>query len=281
MVPPKKDPILSSFRCLKKKKNYHPYPARTPIAIHGGIRAQIKRSQKSRKPWAVKWIDYIERLSMGARLGRGRGYATSGQVFDISISPGLISAKVQGVDPSPYLCTFQCETLNESARKEILSELKNSPLLLSQLLVHNLPDSLERHFQALSCPLIPTIEHCLVPRCSCLDHSEHCKHIAAVLLILCEAIEQDPLLLLRYRGITENDLFGDNSLPKISLSRKPLPVQRPSSFWGFDELPPVICTPSSDKQPPSPLLTRLGTFPFWCGEERFLETLLDCFSRTQ
>jgi len=41
--------------------------------------------------------------------------------------------------------------------------------------------------------------------CSCPDWSKPCKHIAAVLYLLGDALVRDPSLLLRLRGVTLAD----------------------------------------------------------------------------
>jgi len=53
--------------------------------------------------WGVRWIEALERISAdySSRLARGRTYARAGRVHDLSIEPGLVSARVTGSIPQP------------------------------------------------------------------------------------------------------------------------------------------------------------------------------------
>ena len=45
-------------------------------------------------------------------------------------------------------------------------------------------------------------------KCSCLDWSNPCKHIAAAFLILAVEFDKDPFLVFKLRGLALNDLFA-------------------------------------------------------------------------
>lgn len=261
-----------------KKKDFI---IRVPHTIHGGIRAQVKRSQARRKPWAKQWVNYMESLSMGARLGRGRAYAVSGQVFDLEIGAGIVKGYVQGASESPYQCSFEWEVVPKKEREEIIANLRKRPMALAQLLVHNLPESVQLIFRSAGYPLLPNLENLLLPHCDCPDGTHHCKHIAAVLFILGEAIEQNPMLLLQMRGITMEDILGDDPQvqPKVRNKKEQRQKLTPS-FWGDDTDKDFDYGPTPEKETShAPLANRLGTVPFWRGEERFLETLTQCGDR--
>lgn len=269
------------------KKHKHEYVARIPRSVYGGIRAQYGRSRTPRTRWGAKWLEYMESLSMGARLGRGRNYAMSGQVFDLEIMPGLIVARVQGVEKEPYTCRIECETVADGDRDELVRGLKERPMLLAQLLARKLPLSVETLFRKAGCPLLPTLERGLLPHCTCPDPSHYCKHIAAVFFLLAEAIEQDPMLLVEMRGITGDDLFGDQAVQEVaapvSCGQKHRVDDRhrfPPDFWGVASVAKPDYGPAPERgSDPMPLVKRLGPVRFWRGESRFLETLERCGER--
>ena len=62
---------------MSKKKRYS---LRAPLTVRGGIRSQHAHSGPLRVWWSRRWTEVIERFRLGARLGRGRNYAVSGQV---------------------------------------------------------------------------------------------------------------------------------------------------------------------------------------------------------
>ena len=81
---------------------YRYFPPSTPKAAKGGIKAQSKRGAFGASWWAKRWIAVLESFPIGARLDRGRSYARRGQVLDLTIDKGAVSAKVQGSRRTPY-----------------------------------------------------------------------------------------------------------------------------------------------------------------------------------
>lgn len=282
---------------MSKKKKKRPFVARVPIPVRGGIHVQSVRPQASRKWWAKRWLAFMEELRLGARLGRGRNYALAGQVFSLEVTPGSVVAFVQGGSEEAYRCELRFDVMPEKVKEQILSKLCAKPLLLSQLLVHNLPVSVDRMFRAAGYPLVPSAANSFESSCSCPDYANPCKHLAAVLFILTEAFEQDPLRLLALRGITREDLLarfggtenavtddaaeanGKNGGAGEQKRLKKAAVDL-AAFWGseaglkddFGEAPSL-----SGKLP---LVRRLGVVPFWRGDQRFFEAMDQCGERS-
>ena len=91
--------------------DYGSLPRSRPRAAKGGIKAQSKRGTFGESWWAKRWIEVLESFNLGARLGRGRSYARSGQVLAITIEKGVVTAQVQGSRPSPYRVTIKLKVL--------------------------------------------------------------------------------------------------------------------------------------------------------------------------
>src|SRR5437588_11797621 len=68
--------------------------------VEGGIKARAARFGESW--WAAKWLATLESLGSRNRLARGRSYARKGQITDLQVKPGEISATVQGSAEEPY-----------------------------------------------------------------------------------------------------------------------------------------------------------------------------------
>ncbi len=269
------------------KRKKRPFIARVPIPVRGGIHAQSVRPQSSRKWWAKRWLAFMEELKMGARLGRGRSYALSGQVMSVDVAPGICEAAVQGGSSEPYRCELRFDVMPPTAKRLILAKLRARPLLMAQLLVRNLPDAVDLLFRAAGYPLVPTVANSFESSCSCPDYANPCKHIAAVLFLLTEAFEQDPLKLLTLRGITREDLIGA-APPKRSAGGKPECAPRGGGaaqpgtmpFWGA---PPEMAPdfgPAPSGAARAPVIRRLGGIPFWRGEQRFMEAMEQCGERS-
>src|SRR5262245_46199285 len=79
------------------------YPPRSrPRKAAGGIKAQSKRGSFGSTWWGKRWVEVLEGFDIGARLARGRSYARGGQVLNVDIDKGTVTARVQGSEPKPY-----------------------------------------------------------------------------------------------------------------------------------------------------------------------------------
>lgn len=248
-----------------------------------GIRSQKTRSQPTKKWWARRWHDYMEECRMGVRIGRGRQYAMSGNVRSLEISPGLVEARVKGSEDTPYLCRIRCDALGEAGSAAIAAFFRERPMLLAQLLIGNLPEQVETRFRASGVPLVPSSVAPLSVECNCPDNAEFCKHAAAVMFILGELFEQDPLLLLNFRGLRKEAIFGDPPLgaeggAATTPTKAHSVADSGTDFWGSGGIPALeFSTQGCDE----PLPKKLGTLPFWRGECRFVDTLTECIAQAR
>ncbi|MHB8351447.1 MAG: SWIM zinc finger family protein, partial [Thermoplasmata archaeon] len=53
-----------------------------------GLRARSRHGEFSQTWWGRRWIELLEGFGWTERLQRGRRYARSGQVLDLSVRPG-------------------------------------------------------------------------------------------------------------------------------------------------------------------------------------------------
>ena len=96
---------------MSKKK----YPLRIPRAA-AGIRAQESRTGGGRSWWAREWLAAIERMELGARLGRGKNYALSGQITAMQRAGPHVVATVVGSRADPYTVTIDFREPDAAAR---------------------------------------------------------------------------------------------------------------------------------------------------------------------
>lgn len=172
------------------------YPPRTPRTAHG-FRAQELRSVPRGAWWVRQWLNAIDAMRLGARAGRGRVYAERGQVTGLSISGSHVDAVVAGGRSDPYsvkidFATFPPDGGGLTARLGMMS--------VARILAGEMPTTVDEQFSIAGISPYPTLG---VDRfwCSCPDWSKPCKHIAAVLYLLGDALTRDPSLLLRLRGV--------------------------------------------------------------------------------
>ncbi len=275
---------------MSKKKKHTP---RVPLTLIGGIRAQMVRGRTAHQWWGQRWLALLEQLMPGPRLGRGRSYAAMGQVAELRLGTGMVSARVQGGSAEPYQVEIQFATLDAAGTRRVLATLRRHPILTARLLVRQLPAELEALFQEAGCPLFPQAHGDLQMVCTCPDWSHQCKHAAAVYYLLAEAIDREPLLLLALRGIPREELLGyrpaelvedgpAGNLEDTPALSQPMPVA-PAEFWGVPTDDPDHAGADFGAAPAAtdiaPLLRRLGPLPFWRGEVRFLDALRVVYAR--
>lgn len=189
------------------------YPIRIP-RFAAGIRAQESHSGAGRSWWSRRWREIMERMGLGARLGRGRNYAVSGQVVSLKLEGPHVEASVVGTRPDPYSTTIDFRTPGDDVRERIVSKLRAEPMVVARLLADDLPTEVESLFKAEGCDLFPggrlaPGRYDMTTKCSCPDYANPCKHSSAVLLLLGEEVARRPATLLELRGISLEELYED------------------------------------------------------------------------
>ncbi|NJN94885.1 MAG: hypothetical protein HC875_12690 [Anaerolineales bacterium] len=187
---------------------YDYYPPTQPIKTDQGIKAKSKRGEFAKNWWATRWIAALERLVDRGRLTRGRSYARQGQVLSIEETKTGIAAKVQGSTRRPYKITIEMTPLTDKQWEEVIDTLAGQAIFTAQLLAGEMPPEIEQVFQAAKVSLFPEKPGQLITECSCPDPSNPCKHIAAVHYILGEQFDEDPFLLFRLRGRTQEQILA-------------------------------------------------------------------------
>ncbi len=262
---------------------YRTYEPSRPRATSEGIKARSQRGAFAKNWWATRWIKALERLVDSKRLGRGRSYARAGQVIAIKEVPGGVEAKVQGSQRTPYKISIKVEPLTDQQWEKVLDALADQAIFTVQLLVGEMPPDIEEVFTAAGVSLFPEKSAQLHTDCSCPDSANPCKHIAAVHYILGEQFDEDPFLLFRLRGRSQEQLMADLRARRAGETEEDFDeaeVEEPAilltdtlaDFWGtphpLETVKPMI-KPASIKLP---LLKRLGQ-PLFLSDDNLLKAL--------
>ncbi|MEU8608170.1 SWIM zinc finger family protein [Actinoplanes sp. NPDC048791] len=194
-----------------------------PIRVDGGIAVRAKRGKIGEQWWSRRFVDILERTCDPGRLARGRAYARKGQVIDFELTPGRVAGRVQGSRPQPYEVTIAIPAYDEAQWTRVLAALGSQALYRAALLAGEIPHELVDLFDELELPLFPST---LEMKCSCPDWGTPCKHVSAVLYVLAEAFDDDPFLVLAWRGRGRDELLTAlRGLPEPVETIDPLAVE--------------------------------------------------------
>ncbi len=257
-----------------------PPPNAPPIQRKDGIKARSQRGQFVTNWWAQRWISALERVVNSGRLNRGRTYARAGQVLSLDEVGGVVKARVQGTRPQPYKVTIKLKPLSDRQWDRVIDALSGQALFAAQLLAGEMPQEIDAVFAAAGSSLFPSTEGELETECSCPDWANPCKHVAATHYILAEQLDEDPFLLFRLRGRTQEQVMAAlrarrSDTPRTAAEPAPAAVSNSGPpldanlehFWrmgGGDEGVETTPVQVAIKPPatPLPLLKRLGQPPF-------------------
>ena len=182
-------------------------PATRPLPADG-IRARSRRGEIGETWWSQRFIEILESFDVEGRLTRGRSYARAGQVLNLEVRPGEVTARVQGSRPEPYGVRVGILTLSSKDWARAEEVMVSRAVFLAKLLAGEMPLDIEQAFSETRSSLFPTSGSDLSTDCSCPDWANPCKHIAATYYLLAEAFDADPFLIFRWRGRDRQELLA-------------------------------------------------------------------------
>lgn len=148
--------------------------------------------QYGRTWWGQQWLKALDRIDFSNRLPRGKSYANTGKVKDMKIENHIIRAKVQGRERKPYDISIVAPPFTEKEKEVLIESVKNNHLVLSQLLNRHLPNELLTIAEKSKIKIFPQSWQDLKLNCSCPDWAVPCKHLAAVIYVVANEIDQNP-----------------------------------------------------------------------------------------
>lgn len=266
---------------------YYDFKPTRPIDTDEGIKAKSKRGDFVKNWWATRWIQAMERVMDRGRLQRGRTYARKGQVLSLEEGKGKITAKVQGSRRTPYKITIELTPLSERDWRKVLTALAERPYFVAQLLAGEMPQEIEEAFKAVKLDLFPSKRE-LKQACNCPDWADVCKHLAAVHYILAERFDEDPFLLFRLRGKTQEEILTslgtgegeEESAVPFEYAPAPPLTESLTNFWQTGPELERFTVHIAMPEEPYPLLERLGEPDFFPEARRWLAKAYDGVSET-
>lgn len=247
-----------------------------------GIRARSQRGDIGESWWSKRFLAALAEVADTSRLSRGRSYARSGQVMDLRVSPGAVTAQVQGSRATPYAVRIALRPFTAAEWTRVEAALAGQALFAAALLAGEMPRDVEQALAAAGLSLFPTRPAELSSDCSCPDYANPCKHVAATYYILAEAFDTDPFLVLQWRGRDRDTLLQNlrelrGAAPADEPEPPPVetavPPPAPADFWrAGPELASLRFSPRAAPVPDA-VLRQLGPLPPAAGGEPAAEAL--------
>lgn len=247
-----------------------------------GIPARAQKGEPGESWWSKRFLEALYAVADVSRLKRGRSYARSGQVMDLAVEPGLVTARVQGSRTTPYDARITLRPFSEEEWARAEAAMAGQALFSAALLAGEMPQDIEEAFSAAGLSLFPRRLGELKNECTCPDWASPCKHVAATYYILAEAFDTDPFLVLTWRGRPRDTLLerlralrggsSPDAAPEPE-AEAPAPLPRTGGFWNAGpELADLHFAPQAPAIPDA-VLRQLGPLPPEAGGERVAEAL--------
>jgi uncharacterized Zn finger protein len=151
-------------------------------------------------------LEQRARLDPG-RLPRGREYARSGAVGDLTFAPGEARARVRGRKTEPYQVRIRVRPFADDEWDRVLEAIAARLGHAAALLDGELPPEIADDAAAAGLDLLPGGGE-VGPRCDCPDDADPCKHSAAACYLIADALDADPFALFLLRGRTRDQVLA-------------------------------------------------------------------------
>jgi uncharacterized Zn finger protein len=159
--------------------------------------------------WGRAWLEALEQRARldPDRLPRGRDYARSGAVGELTLAPGEARAWVQGRKTEPYQVRIRVRRFTDDEWDRVLAAISARLSHAAALLDGELPPEIAADVASAGLDLLPGGGE-LGPRCSCPDDADPCKHSAAACYLLTDVMDTDPFALFLLRGRTRDQVLA-------------------------------------------------------------------------
>ena len=268
----------------------------------------------SRTWWGQKFLTKIESFTDSARLGGGRSYARGGKILEFAVNKGKIEATIRG-SVNPYFGVYtepryhtvvEIKAIAKKDWSKIIQSMAKNASFVSKLLFDEVPENIESSFREVNKHLLPHREEDFQTSCSCPDWSNPCKHIAGLCYRFASELDENPFLIFKLRGLTQEQLHQE--LAKTPLGRAliaglqtedkpPVPVTsyytRPQikqlntetslkEFWQGKTITPPPTDKTRETNISGILVKKAGDFPeFWHRDTSFIATMKEFYQRVK
>jgi uncharacterized Zn finger protein len=201
--------------------------------------------------WGASWCKHLETHSdYEHRLPRGRSYLRQGNVYNLTIDAGRVSAIVAG--SQLYKVSVTIQPLAKPAWGELKAKCAGQVASLLDLLSGRLGDGVLRAITDPEEGLFPKSREIRFS-CTCPDHADMCKHVAAALYGVGVQLDAKPDLFFVLRSVDPSELLAsaaNETLAQAQGSDAALQGEDLSALFGIELGAAEIPTEKPAKSPP-------------------------------
>jgi uncharacterized Zn finger protein len=159
--------------------------------------------------WGRAWLEALEQRARldPDRLPRGRDYARSGAVGELTLAAGEARALVRGRKTEPYQVRIRVRRFADEEWDRVLEAIAARLGHAAALLDGELPPEIADDAAGAGLDLLPGGGE-VGPRCDCPDDADPCKHSAAACYLIADALDADPFALFLLRGRTRDQVLA-------------------------------------------------------------------------
>ena len=225
-----------------------------PLELEGSLRRKSrKRSKKLQEQgelldpvqsslrsiassfWGQAWCLHLASYrDYEHRLPRGRSYLRNGSVIDLKINPGQIIGRVEG--GYLYDVEIKISPMSGDRWKGLTSGVSRQITTLNDLLTGEISEEVISTLTHPETGVFPDAEE-ISFSCTCLDHANMCKHVAAVLYGVGVRLDRDPNLFFTLRSADQKDLIvgaGHQALSDAVEISESFDPQEMSDLFGIE-----------------------------------------------
>lgn len=175
------------------------------------IRLRSRRGPIGTGWHAIALRTVFEGILGSQRSAAGRRIARADLVQWIDVDVETVRGAVEDELGSLQSPEISVTTVRPDDREAVLEVAVRHPALPVRLASGEYPQLIEKELEAIETPILPRSIVDLFFDCSCLDWPGPCKHVAALMFVLVETVDEDPVALLRWRGISLEDVAARRS----------------------------------------------------------------------
>lgn len=205
------------------------------------VEAPAGNSKLVKTFWGKAWNENLESYSdYEHRLPRGRSYLRQGNVYNLTIQPGEVTSVVAGSEL--YDVSVSIAPLEKSRWSEIKTQCEGQVASMLDLLGGKLGDGVMRVITDPECGLFPNPKEIRFS-CSCPDHADMCKHVAATLYGVGVQLDAQPDWFFVLRSVDPTELISTASLITPAATDDALAGEDLSALFGIELDVPAEPTP--------------------------------------